>query len=495
MDRNLQKYALIIMLATLSAVAATNDFSFSFGNSFTFGMGATAEQTPYPISGGTFSPKYYFLSSGDKTSLAEEGMQYLNTDIRVSTTAATWKIYSSQGGQVTFAKQGTIPSGATLAIYNANSQNKKIADVANGTKVTLEPNSTYYIQFAEKGKTVLPPAPNNKTFNLERSSGKQLEFPASDLLPEGYTLPSGYTLAGDKAAYAFDVDGAVFSDGSFGTITYKNNKCTLTLPNDIDSSIAILKFFCWFKASSGSTVTSNGMITINLTQAPPYLSLEPSSATVSSMGGDALSLGIDFEVQSNVTWTVRSTVDWIVPTTIEGININRVSYIVSPSTNEETREGKLIVESNRTPPQEFTLTQGKALPEKTTLPLAAGWNFIAFTHQLNNETIAELLKKYAIFAINAKGKGYSLATSLTPGVPYWIYSPEQKTEEFTGYILDKDWKQPTIKNGKWIFVGVSTKNYSPGSNNTIWAWNAEMQQFDIMNSVSLGNAFMIQSSN
>ena len=494
MDRYLQKFALIIMLAALSTVAAKNDFSFSFGSSFTFGMGATAEQAPYPISGGTFSPKYYFLSSGNKTSLAEEGMQYLYKDIRVSTTAATWKIYSSQGGEITFTKQGNIPSGATLAIYNANSQNKKIADVANGTKVTLEPNSTYYIQFAEKGKTALPPAPNNKTFNLERSSGNKLEFSASDLLPEGYTLPSGYSLAGDKGAYAFDVDGAVFSEGSFGTITYKNNKCTLTLPKEIDPSIAILKFFCWF-VGKGSTVTSSGMITINLTQTLPYLSLEPSSATVFSMGGDAISLGIDFEVQSNVTWTVRSTVDWIVPTTLEGLNINRVSYIVAPSTDEEkTREGKLIVESNRTPPQEFTLTQGKALPEEISLNISAGWNFIAFTHQLSNEIIAKFLKDYTIFAINSKGKGYALATTLTPGVPYWVFSPTAQTEKFIGYILDTEWKQPTIKNGRWTFVGVSSKTYSPSSNSTIWAWNTETQQFGVVDSVALGNAYMIMSS-
>ena len=494
MKKILSKCIIAVLLMATSAVMAAGTFEFKFGGTntwveFSFGQAAKAEQRFFNY--GTGIPNYYFLNGGDKESLDDYGMS-LYRDIRTSSsTATTWKIKSVAGGSLKFTLVGgSIPTGAALALYNADG-NTKVVDVAANVTATLNPNSTYYIQYTEKGKTAIPIAPDNKQFYMKRLAKEKLVINASDLLPSGYTLPSGFTLAGDTTACALDADSEVIAS-SFATIAYNNNKLTLTLPTSIDTKITTLQFFCWFKATSGSNISTSGKVTVFLMSENPYLSLVPEGPVeVSADGGSAQELGLAFEVQSNVSWTVRSDCDWIVPSTTEGTNRAFVYYDIAPNTSEEEREGHLIVESFNTSPATFTITQAGLQAEAFAVTVTKGWNFISLKHQPNDEAITSLLEKYPVLTINQKGDGYEQVSSLAPGLPYWVYATDNAEEQLNGFALQDSWEQPVITNGKWTFIGIATEATQPDAQSVVWEWDTAAQSLTIVDSYTVGKAYMI----
>ncbi len=493
MRKTLSKSIVAILLMAFSAVMAANfEFTFKSSNTFnfdfSFGLGTKRESAFLMLS--TFgSANCYFLDES-----APAGTQYLYRDVRLgnANVVSTWKLYSLKGDSIKFVLgSGSIPSGATLALYKANG-NAKVIDITNNAKATLDPNTTYYIQYAEKGKTPVPIAPNRVTLSMKRLPAEKLVFSLNDVIPAGYMLPSGFTLAGDAAASALDADTEVIYE-NFGTITYSNNIGTVTLPSSsIDSDITSLEFLCWFKATSGSSKSESGKITVLLTSEKPYLSIDPVSAEVSAAGGTALELGCDFNLESNVSWTIRSDCDWLVPTVTSGTNINpHVTYDIAPNLAEESRVGHLIVESPDTYAATFTVTQAAAQSESYEMALNRGWNFISPTHLLKEDSIAALLEKYPVLTINQSGNGYEKVTTLNPGLPYWFYAQNNSVEQVTGFVLEDSWEQPVIVNGKWSFIGVATSAATPESTSTVWEWDTATQSFVIADAFTPGKAYMV----
>lgn len=475
---------LCVLLASL-ALQAT-DFIMSFGNSYRFGMqSAGAESTPCPP-----FVNCYFTGSGDKMLYYGTGTQTLNKDIRATAKAATWSLYSATRQNVTFTlSDGRLPARSSLTLALAAAPSVPLATLADGTAFTLAADTDYVIQFAEAGVAPVPAAPANTVRNMERSAGNAITIDMG-------MLPDGFTLAADSTAVAFEHTSTSPVELSFGSVVSNGSQLTFTLPDDLKDTLVRAQFYCWYASQAEHSVSANAMVTVELSDQEPYLVITTTEAEIPAVGGDAMLLKTAIRVESNVHWTVRTDVGWITLGTRSGSNINTVTYTVSSSDSPAPRTGHITIESDRVEPKVFTVTQLAAQLEEYTIgPFAKGWQYIALTYYLSEEDKAALLKDYTIVAVGNSGKSLEKASTLEPGVSYWLYcrTADAAARTVHGYELGEQWNQPVIANGDWLMVAVGNDTFKPADADTVWAWNADKQVFEIVTAVTPGKAYIIRS--